>query len=144
MNIQKPTTEGASTSSVPSSKQNSPSPHRTANLTLWILQGLVGATFLTTGLMKLTNQPMPVELFEKLGVGQWLRYVTGTIEVCGGLLVLFPRWTTLAAGLLACAMVGAITSHFTKVGGSPLPAIVLFSLCVVLAWGRRDRFLRRS
>jgi uncharacterized membrane protein YphA (DoxX/SURF4 family) len=48
---------------------------------LWELQVLTAAAFLMAGFAKLSGQPQMVETFEKLGAGQWFRYVTGGIEV---------------------------------------------------------------
>jgi hypothetical protein len=52
-----------------------------AKIGLWALQILTAAAFLLAGVAKLIGQPMMVETFEKVGVGQWFRYATGAIEV---------------------------------------------------------------
>lgn len=44
------------------------------NIALWSLQVLIAAAFLMAGFAKLSGQPMMVEMFEKIGVGQWFRY----------------------------------------------------------------------
>src|ERR1700733_2248363 len=43
---------------------------------------LAGVFFLVGG-AKLIGRPDMVELFRSIGFGQWLRYLTGTIEVVG-------------------------------------------------------------
>jgi NAD(P)H-dependent FMN reductase len=52
--------------------------------TLWILSGLVALVFMGAGGAKLAGAAAMVELFAKVGLGQWLRYVTGLLEVTAG------------------------------------------------------------
>ena len=40
-----------------------------------------------------------VEMFDKIGVGQWFRYVTGLIEVGGAILMLVPGMARYAGAL---------------------------------------------
>lgn len=106
------------------------------NVALWILQILTAAAFLMAGLAKLSAQPMMVALFDKLGFGQWFRYLTGSIEVVSAILLLIPRLNVVGAALLVCTMIGAVLAHLTILGGSPLPAIVLGVLSAIVLWGR--------
>ena len=78
------------------------------NIALWSLQVLVAAAFLMAGFAKLSGQQMMVEMFEKIGIGQWFRYVTGGIETVSAILLLVPRLTALGAALLVCTMTGAV------------------------------------
>ena len=43
-----------------------------------------------------------IALFDALGIGQWFRYVTGSLEVLGALLLVVPGKTAFGAVLLAC------------------------------------------
>src|ERR1700722_2247182 len=61
------------------------------NITGWVLQGLAAAAFLAAGGSKLAAVPAMVEMFAKLGAGQWFRYVTGALEVIGAFALLVPR-----------------------------------------------------
>jgi uncharacterized membrane protein YphA (DoxX/SURF4 family) len=106
---------------------------------LWILQIAAAGMFLMVGFFKLSGDPQLVGLFAAIGLGQWLRYLTGTLEVAGAVLLLIPRTSGLGALLLAGVMTGAVTTHLFIVGGSPLPAIVLLIVTGVIAWGRRQR-----
>ena len=121
---------------------NTQTNHTTAskaiNIALWSLQVLVAAAFLMAGFAKLSGQPMMVEMFEKIGFGQWFRYVTGSIEVTSAILLLIPRLTPVGAALLVCTMIGAVTTHLAIIGGSPMPAAVLGCLAATILWGRRD------
>jgi hypothetical protein len=75
-----------------------------------------------------------VEMFEKVGVGQWFRIVTGALEVSGAILLLIPRLTFYGAALLLLVMVGAVTAHLTVLGGNPAPALILLVLNAVTSW----------
>ena len=51
-----------------------------------------------------------VQMFEKVGVGQWFRFVTGAFEVSGAILLLIPRLTFYGTTLLLLVMVGGVTA----------------------------------
>jgi putative oxidoreductase len=106
-------------------------------ITLWILSGLVALAFLGVGGAKLTGASAMVELFDKVGRGQWFRYFTGLLEVAGGIGLLIPRYAFYAAGLLAVVMVGAIIAHLTVLGTSPAVPVVLLVLSATIAWLRK-------
>jgi len=106
------------------------------NAALWVLQVLTAAGFLMAGFAKLTGQPMMVETFDKLGMGQWFRYVTGGIEVASAVLLFIPRLTPIGAALLVCTMIGAVLSHLVLIGGSPVPALVLGCFAAIILWAR--------
>ena len=122
----------------PAARQKSPG--KAKNIALWMLQVLVAFAFLGAGFGKLSGQPMMVEMFDKLGLGQWFRYLTGAIEVGSAILLLVPQLTFVGAGLLVCTMTGAVAAHLLKLGGSPVPPLVLLALSAVIAWGRFDGF----
>ena len=108
------------------------------NVGLWILQIGAAGMFLMVGFLKLSGDPQLVGLFDAIGLGQWFRYLTGTLEVAGALLLLLPRTSGLGALMLAGVMVGAVVTHVFIVGGSPLMAISLLVVTGVVAWGRRQ------
>jgi putative oxidoreductase len=109
------------------------------NVVLWILQIGAAGMFLMVGFFKLSGDPQMVALFDAIGLGQWFRYVTGSLEVLGAVLLLVPRLSGLGALLLVGVMLGAVPTHLFVVGGSPLPAIILLIVTGVTAWGRRQR-----
>ena len=109
------------------------------NVALWILQIGAAGMFLMVGFFKLSGDPRMVGLFDAIGVGQWFRYVTGSLEVLGAVLLLVPRLSGLGALLLVGVMLGAVPTHLFVVGGSPLSAIILLIVTGVTAWGRRQR-----
>jgi putative oxidoreductase len=106
------------------------------NIGLWALQVLTAAAFLMAGFAKLSGQPTMVEEFDQIGLGQWFRYLTGSIELVSALLLVIPRFTPMGAALLVCTMIGAVLTHLLKIGGSPSPALVLGCLAAIILWGR--------
>ena len=112
------------------------------NITFWILQGLLAATFLVAGTMKLSGPQMQVALFEEIGLGQWFRYFAGGLEVIGAILVLVPRTAGFAAILLGMTMVGAVDIHLLITGGSPIPSIALLVIAIAVTW-YHELYLKR-
>ena len=110
-----------------------------ANVVLWVLQIAAAGMFLMVGFLKLSGNAQLVGLFEAIGLGQWFRYLTGSLEVLGAIMLLVPRLSGLGALLLVGVMLGAVPTHLFVVGGSPLPAIILLIVTGVTAWGRRKR-----
>lgn len=110
---------------------------RPLTIALWVVQIVCAAAFLAAAAAKLTGQPMMVDVFARLGLGQGFRYVTAIVEVIGGIGLLVPRFAGRAALLLAVTMAFALLAHLTVLGGNPGPAIVLLVLTAAIAWLRR-------
>jgi len=72
----------------------------------WIVRGGIELAFVYFGTEKFPSDPGSewVRLFQQIGFGQWFRYVTGVVEILGGVLVLIPWTTNLGLALLACTM----------------------------------------
>ncbi len=104
---------------------------------LWGLKGLLAAVFLLAGGMKIYGLPMMVEEFEHMGLGQWFRYVTGTLEVVGAVTILVPGLAAFGAVVLSCIMIGAVATHLLLIGGSPIPAVVLLVLSATIVVAHR-------
>jgi putative oxidoreductase len=90
---------------------------------------------------RLANRAGPelVALFDALGIGQWFRYVTGSIEVVAGVALLVPAWGVFGALLLIPTMAGAVFTHLFIVGGSAVAATVLLIGSLAIAWARRGQ-----
>jgi putative oxidoreductase len=114
-----------------------PSRSRAASIALWIVQIATAAMFLLAGSSKLAGVPAMVGLFGAIGIGQWFRYLTGSIEVVSAILLLIPSLAFFGALLLVPTMVAAVLTHLFIVGGNPAPAIVLGSAAAGIAWTRR-------
>ena len=116
----------------------SPRRSRTVVGILWALQIFSAAMFLMAGVSKLAGVPMMVQMFGVIGMGQWFRYVTGTIEVVSAVLLLIPSIASYGAAALAVTMIGAIITLLFIVGGSPAVPIVLLAATTTIAWARRS------
>lgn len=112
---------------------------RSVSVALWAGQIALASAFAAAGASKLVGVDRMVELFGDIGLGQWLRYATGTLELCGAILVLMPGMASTGAALLAAIMVGAVATHLALIGGTPAPALTLLAIAVLVAWGRRSR-----
>jgi putative oxidoreductase len=106
-------------------------------ITLWTLSGIVALAFIGAGGAKLAGAAVMVDLFDKVGLGQWFRYVTGLLEVIGAFGLLISRYAFYAAALLAIVMVGAIIAHVTVLGTSPAAPVVLLVLSGTIAYLRK-------
>ncbi len=109
---------------------------RVRTITLWVLQIAAALAFLAAGGAKLAGAGQMVAVFDKIGVGQWFRYLTGLLEVAGAIALFIPRYALYAAVTLMLVMAGAVFSHLTIVGGSPLPPIILLLLSATIAYLR--------
>ena len=109
---------------------------RALEILLWCVQGSLALVFLGASSAKLTGNPETLALFTAVGVGQWLRYVTGILELSGAVLIMVPRTRRIGAVLLATVMVGAITAHLLVLRVSPAAPGVLLLLCGFVVRGR--------
>ena len=103
---------------------------------VWVLRLLLAALFLFEGIDKFSERRLWVRIFEQIGIGQWFRYVTGVVEVAGAVLLLIPRATLIAVGLLVCTMVGAALVHLFVIGVSPQTAVIAILIALLLFVGR--------
>ena len=71
---------------------------------------LVGLLFVFIGYTKFDGNPRGewYQTFERIGLGQWFRYVTGGMQVLGGLLMCVPKTMVYGAAMLTCTMIGAV------------------------------------
>ncbi|WP_283134477.1 DoxX family protein [Rhizohabitans arisaemae] len=106
------TADERSTTSSPSGKA--------AGITAWVLQILLGLAILAAGASKLFGEAGAVEMFDDIGMGQWLRLVIGTLEVAGAAGLMIPRLRALAALCLLLLLLGAVVVSLAILGDSPL------------------------
>jgi len=104
-----------------------------------VLKALIALAFLAAGLAKLAGVELMVVTFDAVGVGQWFRYLTGTIEVSAAILLFVPGKQAIGAGLLVATMIGAILTHFLVIGSSAVPAMVLGLGAFTILFVHRDQ-----
>jgi hypothetical protein len=112
-------------------------PGKALNIALWCVQVLLALAFAGAASGKLLGKPEMVGLYDAIGIGQWFRYLTGIMELCGAVLILIIRTRIIGAGLLASVMVGAIATHLFVLHSSPAAPLVLLALALFVLWGRR-------
>jgi putative oxidoreductase len=116
------------------------STQRVPRAVLWTVQVLLAVAFLYFSYNKLTGAPQTIDSFEAIGLGQWLRYLTGSLELAGAIGLVIPRLAGLAALGLFGVMIGAVaTEVFVMPDGNPGTPLVLLLVTATLAWLHRDR-----
>lgn len=116
--------------------ENSTGRGRVGNVVLWALQVLLAAIFVMAAVPKFLGDPTMVATFEAVGVGQWLRYVTGAGEIAGAIGLLVPRLTGLAALGLVGVMIGATVTNLLTAPPLAVVTLVLGVLLGLVAWRR--------
>ncbi|HSV47649.1 MAG TPA: DoxX family protein [Ramlibacter sp.] len=120
-----------------SSSSSSPTQRRI----VWGVRILLALAFGAAGVAKLAGVPQMVQVFDAVGFGQWLRYLTGAVELVGVVLLLVPATGFFGGLLLTATMVGAVLTHLVLIGGSAVPALVLGLLSAFVAWRQRPASL---
>ena len=105
-----------------------------------VLSVLLALIFLVSGGLKLAGAEFELVAFERWGYPLWFMYLTGAIEVAGGIGLLVPRLSALAATCLGMLMMVAIATHVVHAEwGMLLIALAIFSAAGLRAWiGRRQ------
>jgi len=112
-----------------------------AHILAWVIAVLLAICFLSAGGVKLASAPAMVQEFAQIGVGQWLRYFTGFIEVTGAIGVLIPKYRFWAALQIAAVMIGATAVNILILHQPQLAGLtaVLLMFALTLAWLRRPQ-----
>ena len=102
---------------------------------LWVVLGVM---FIMAGGAKLMGEHSQVEHFAQWGYPMWFLYLTGMIEVMGGICLFIPKVQFYGVVVLSVTMVGAALTHLRagEMGAFPVP-VVLLCLLVLLAWTMR-------
>ncbi|MEV4447086.1 MULTISPECIES: DoxX family protein [Streptomyces] len=132
-------TSTSSTSSSPTSASSLKSRGRGARISLGALQIVLGLFYaFASALPKLIAHPSAAEAFDKLGWGSTGMYLIGTLELAGGLALLVPLLSSVAAVALSALMVGAFIVNVTVIHGPYVatPLILILPLALI-AWARR-------
>ena len=107
------------------------------NWLAWGAQGLLALAFVAAGGQKLASTDAMVAMFADIGMGQWFRWITGLLEITAAGLLIYRPYSFYGALLVMCVMVGAVLTHVLIIGGTAIPALVLFCLGATVAWLRR-------
>lgn len=110
---------------------------KTKTILLWVGRILMAALFIMSGTQKLMGSPMMITNFAKYGLGDWFRYFTGTCEIVGALLLLWPKTSFYGALLLLCVLIGAFVAQLTVLHGDVIHVLVFAAVVGALAWFQR-------
>lgn len=110
-------------------------------LGLWALQIVVAAAFFAAGAGKLAGAPFMIQIFDQIGLGQWLRIITGVVEIVGALALVYPGMAAIGGLWLGVTMVCAVATHVFVLHSSPAPAAVLLVLNALIVYLRRDELV---
>jgi uncharacterized membrane protein YphA (DoxX/SURF4 family) len=132
---------------VPATTAREARPRRLRITLLWAGQILMAVYFVVVAAWpKLHGSHQAVHEFALIGVGQWFRYLVGTIELVGAIGLLTPL-AGLAAAWLAADMVGATITNATALrnttfGSNVWLTTILCAVFVLLSYGRRQQIKR--
>jgi putative oxidoreductase len=97
---------------------------------------LLAGVFFLVGGAKLIGRHDMIELFRSIGVGQWLRYVTGAFEVAGAAFMVIPLASGASAVMLGVIMISATLIELFVLRRPPIAAMACLSAHTYVAWGR--------
>lgn len=118
-------------------------PRASSPIAATILSVLLAAVFLAASIPKLVGaEPLILQAAAMRGFPDWIRIVVAIVEVAGGIALLIPAMSAVAATMLALLMVpAAITQRVSGEPGIFIP-VTLFLLLMVLAALRRPDAVR--
>ena len=109
-------------------------------LLLELAEVVLAAVFFIVGGAKLIGRADMVALFQDIGVGQWLRYLTGTLEVVGAALLLAPLLSAASALVLGGVMIVATLIELFVLHRPPVAALACLTGHTFVAWARVSRW----
>lgn len=98
--------------------------------TVKVVTYVLALIFLLSGSAKLAGLEFELRAFESWGYPLWFMYLTGALEVAGGIAVLVPRISALVSACLAALMIGAVGTHLVNF---EWPMLVLATLILLAA-----------
>ena len=112
---------------------------KTRNYITWALTILLALAYLGAGYAKVSGQEMMVKGFTSYGLPDWFRVAIGTLEIIGGILLLIPAFTGMAAFGLSLIMLGALACNamFTPASAG-IPALVFFCVLTYIYLTRKN------
>ncbi|MFJ9950845.1 DoxX family protein [Kitasatospora sp. NPDC091207] len=111
---------------------------------IWTLRVLLALFFaLASALPKLLALPAAGSVFDAIGAGDWLMYLTGLVELAGAVGLLLRRLAGPAATALIVFLLFAFVTQLTAMHGenAGTPFIFMVPLAVI-AWNRRAETAR--
>jgi putative oxidoreductase len=114
-------------------------PRRFLNALGWSAQVLLGLFYVLVSVPKLMLTPEVVAGFSGLGAGSWFILFVGACELAGGIGLMIPRLSGLAAIGLVGLMTGATITNLFLLPAMAANAVVTLALAAVFALIARKR-----
>ncbi len=107
-------------------------------IALWVV---LGGMFIMAGGAKLMGEHSQVEHFSQWGYPVWFLYVTGLIEVAGGICLFIPKAQFYGIVILSITMVGAALTHLRahEMSAFPVPLVLLAGLVTLALTMRKPK-----
>jgi uncharacterized membrane protein YphA (DoxX/SURF4 family) len=110
---------------------------------LVVLRTLLSLAFLYYGLRKLGGFPAEVAIYEAIGFGQFPRFVTGSVEVGGALLLWVHGWRGVAGLILMTTVCIGLAALLIWVGPPYWHMLVLIAASAAVAVTHRTDITSR-
>ena len=81
--------------------------------------------FVVAGLTGLAGMAGSIQLFDHVGLGQWLRYCSGLLALSGGILLLIPSGAIAGSAIATVVTLGALLLQMFMEAASTVPALLL-------------------
>ena len=118
------------------------SSEHSGNMIRWVVQFvqiLAAAVFTWEGVAKIAGQDAKVEMFARLGFGEWFRFVVGGAEIACALMLLLPPSARAGAVLLAVLMIGAAVTDISYLNVAPVLPLTLLALMIFVVVMKRKK-----
>jgi hypothetical protein len=89
------------------------------------LRSFLALFFLLAGVRFLSGSDSMLTLFQQIGLGDWLRYVSGLSAISGGMLLLVPSRAIVGSAIATSLSLGALLLQAFMALGSPFMTVVL-------------------
>jgi uncharacterized membrane protein YphA (DoxX/SURF4 family) len=112
---------------------------RSRTIAVWTLQVLLAIFFVLQAWMKLGGSPAWIARFHRWGYPDHFYLVVGAVELLGGLALVVPPLTRIAAAGLTIIMVGATVTHLLHREPQVISTVVLIALLSIVVYSRRPQ-----
>jgi putative oxidoreductase len=89
------------------------------------IRSLLALIFIVLGVAFLSGTESTLGVFQQIGLGEWLRYVTGFSAVSGGMLLLIPSRAVVGSAIATTVSLGALLIQAFVTIGSPVLTVIL-------------------
>ena len=89
------------------------------------VRSVLALIFILIGISLLSGSESTSGLFQQIGLGAWLRYVTGFFAVSGGMLLLVPSRAVIGSAIATSISLGALLIQAFMAVGSPVLTVLL-------------------